>query len=284
MYIKVEMKKLILTLFAAAAVCSGVASTKVIAHRGYWTVPGSAQNSIAALRKADSIGCYGSEFDVWMSKDGGLVVNHDGVFKGHDMESSTFAELTAIKLDNGENLPSLDQYLQAGKKCHTRLILELKAHKDKNRENEAVSKVVEMVKKYGLEDRVEYISFSLNAVKEFIKKAPKGTPVFYLNGELSPKELKDLGCAGFDYHINVVRNQHPDWIEQAHKLGMKVNIWTIDHAGEMLWLVGRNVDFITTNEPLALKYMLKGLNGNACCKGKACHKQGKHHKAKAARK
>ena len=35
--------------------------SQVIAHRGYWKTAGSAQNSITALQKADSIHCYGSE-------------------------------------------------------------------------------------------------------------------------------------------------------------------------------------------------------------------------------
>ena len=55
-----------------------------------------------------------------------------------------------------------------------------------------------MVKKMGLENRMEYITFSLHAMKEFIRLAPAGTPVYYLNGELSPKELKELGAAGLD--------------------------------------------------------------------------------------
>ena len=55
--------------------------TKVIAHRGFWKTSGSAQNSITALVKADSIHCYGSEFDVWITTDGQLVVNHDETFK-----------------------------------------------------------------------------------------------------------------------------------------------------------------------------------------------------------
>lgn len=63
-----------------------------------------------------------------------------------------------------------------------------------------------MVKKMGLEDRMEYITFSLHAMKEFIRLAPAGTSVFYLNGELSPKELKDLGAAGLDYHMGVIKN------------------------------------------------------------------------------
>lgn len=41
---------------------------KVIAHRGYWKTPSSAQNSLRALELADSIGVYGSEFDVWLTE------------------------------------------------------------------------------------------------------------------------------------------------------------------------------------------------------------------------
>ena len=37
------------------------AQSGVIAHRGFWKTDGSAQNSIAALLKADSVGCYGQQ-------------------------------------------------------------------------------------------------------------------------------------------------------------------------------------------------------------------------------
>lgn len=57
-----------------------------------------------------------------------------------------------------------------------------------------------MIKEMGLEERTEYITFSRHATKEFIRLAPKGTPVYYLEGDLNPQELKDMGCAGPDYH------------------------------------------------------------------------------------
>ena len=90
--------------------------SQVIAHRGYWKTAGSAQNSITSLQKADSIHCYGSEFDVWLAKDNKLVVNHDPVYKMKYMEYSKGDALTGLKLSNGENLPSLQKYLEAGKK------------------------------------------------------------------------------------------------------------------------------------------------------------------------
>lgn len=252
-----NLKRIIL-LFALVASVTGIQAQKpqVIAHRGYWKIAGSAQNSIASLLKADSIGCYGSEFDVWIAKDNKLVVNHDPGFRMKSMEFSKGDALTGLRLSNGENLPSLEQYLKAAEKGKTRLILELKTHRNKKRETKAVEEILALVKKKGLESRMEYITFSLHALKEFIRLAPAGTPVFYLNGDLSPKELKELGSAGPDYHLGVFQ-KHPEWIQESHDLGMKVNVWTVDSAEEMKWLIDKKVDFITTNEPVLMQGILK---------------------------
>ncbi len=230
--------------------------TGVIAHRGFWTTNGSAQNSIAALSKADSINCYGSEFDVWLTADNKLVVNHDETFKGVTMHLATEKVCTAVQLDNGEQLPTLEAYLQKGKQLNTRLILELKGHKTPEQETRAVTQIIQMIKEMGLEERTEYITFSRHATKEFIRLAPKGTPVYYLSGDLTPKELKEWGCAGPDYHISVFK-KNPDWIKECHELGMKVNVWTVDKPEDMQWLITHKVDFITTNEPTLLQQLLQ---------------------------
>ena len=209
-----KLKKLLFASAMSLAACGilQAQNTQVIAHRGFWKTDGSAQNSIAALVKADSIHCYGSEFDVWLTADNKLIVDHDGVFKGVRMETSTEKECTSITLDNGENLPTLQQYLDKAKGLKTRLILELKAHKTPERETLAVEQIVKMIKDMGLEERTEYITFSRHATKEFIRLAPKGTPVYYLEGDLNPQELKDMGCAGPDYHFSVFK-KHPEWIK-----------------------------------------------------------------------
>lgn len=251
-----DLKKIVMASALLFTSCLMQAQTKVIAHRGYWKSPGASQNSIASLQKADSIGCYGSEFDVWLSKDNKLVVNHDPVYKMKFMEYSKADALTGLKLSNGENLPTLEQYLKAGQKNNVKLILELKSHQNKKRETKAVQSILAMVKKMRLEKRMEYITFSLHAAKEFIRLAPAGTPVFYLNGNLSPKELKELGFAGPDYHLGVFR-KHPEWIQECHDLNLKVNVWTVDKVEDMQWLIEQKVDFITTNEPVLLQETLR---------------------------
>ena len=249
------MRILGVLFFIMGTLCA-MAQTQVIAHRGYWKTDGSSQNSIRALVKADSIACYGSEFDVWLTADDVLVVNHDAVFKGVEIETSQSKDARAIVLSNGENLPSLKQYLQAGKDCTTRLVFELKPHKNRLQEAKAVIDGIMMVDRMGLNDRVEYITFSADALEEFIKYAPKGTPVYYLNGEKTPQELHKLGAAGMDYNIRVFK-KHPEWVKECHDLGMKVNVWTVNKEEDMKWCIEQGVDFITTNEPELLQKLLK---------------------------
>ena len=55
-----NLKKLFFASALLFAACGTIQAQEVIAHRGFWTTDGSAQNSLAALVKADSIHCYGS--------------------------------------------------------------------------------------------------------------------------------------------------------------------------------------------------------------------------------
>jgi glycerophosphoryl diester phosphodiesterase len=232
------------------------AQTKVIAHRGYWDCEGSAQNSIVSLQKAQELCIYGSEFDVWMTSDGVLVVNHDAHIEGLKIEDTPYAQLQDIRLKNGEKLPTLEAYFQQGKKDQkTKLILELKSHSTKDKEDRAVAAVVKMVEKSGVKKQTEYISFSLNICKELVRLNPKAE-VAYLNGDIAPKELKVLKIKGIDYHFSVLqKNKH--WIEGAHKVKMSVNVWTVNGETLMQEMIAAGVDYITTDQPTIAKELVK---------------------------
>jgi len=250
-------KKLIL---AAAMLLTGSAAVaaqpKVISHRGYWTAPNSAQNSLASFTKADSVGVFGSEIDVWLTAK--LIVNHDRVYKGTDinMEKSTLKEITSIVLPNGENIPTLDAYLRlVATKPNTRLILEMKSLSDLKREDLAAEKIVKALRKYNLLDRTDIIAFSINACLAFKKLMPDGR-IFYLNGDLAPRSIKKLGLTGIDYSMSVLR-KNPKWVEQAHKEGLEVNVWTVDTEEDMRYFIDLGVDYITTDYPERLQALLK---------------------------
>ena len=232
------------------------AQTKVIAHRGYWDCDGSAQNSIASLQKAQELKIYGSEFDVWMTLDSVLIINHDGVIEGLKIEDTPYTRLKDTRLKNGEVLPTLATYLQQGKKDKkTKLILEIKPHKTKENEDKAVVAILKMVKEFGMKKQTEYISFSLNICKELVRLDSKAK-VAYLNGNLTPQELKALKITGIDYDLDVLK-KNKQWIEEAHKLNMTVNVWTVNNETDMQEMIAAGVDFITTNKPALCKKLVQ---------------------------
>lgn len=250
------MKKRMLTaLLALSFVGIMGAQTRVIAHRGYWDCEGSAQNSIASLTKSAEAKVYGSEFDVSITADGVPVVNHDDDIQGHVIETTNYTEIKNLKLPNGETLPTLEEYIRKGKELKDiQLILEIKPHKKQENETRAVKAIVDVVKKYGMEARVDYISFSMHICKELVKYAPNA-PVYYLEGDVAPAELKKLGMTGLDYEYTVLQ-KHPEWISEARELGLKTNSWTVDETEVMKWLIEHKIDFITTDKPLELKQLL----------------------------
>ncbi|TDQ13578.1 glycerophosphoryl diester phosphodiesterase [Algoriphagus boseongensis] len=222
---------------------------KIIAHRGAWKAKGFPQNSLASLNQAIALGCEGSEFDVWMTSDDVLVVNHDGEFMGMEIEHTTYQQLLSQKLPNGEKIPTLEEYLKEGKKQKgTKLILEFKPSQISVERSEKVGEMaVKTVKKMKAQKWVDYITFSYEGGKKAIATDPKAN-VAYLNGDKSPAQLKEDGFFGFDYNIRLLR-QKPEWIKEAQALGLTTNSWTVNSAEDMNWLLDLGVDFITTDEP-----------------------------------
>ncbi|MDE7115468.1 MAG: glycerophosphodiester phosphodiesterase [Muribaculaceae bacterium] len=224
-------------------------TTKAVAHRGFWNTENSAQNSLASFVKADSIGCYGSEIDVWLTTDDHLIVNHDKVFHGLFMETAPFEKIREIILPNGEKIPTLDEYLAVVREHpETRLVLEMKSLTDYSREDVCAEKIAGLLRKHGLLDRTDIIVFSLNAAMTFKKIFPAGVKIFYLDGDLTPKKIKKLGLAGIDYSVKVLK-KHPEWVEQAHKEGVEVNVWTVNSEEDMKYFIDLGVDYITTDNP-----------------------------------
>ena len=243
----------VLTL-VIGAVCLQ-AQTQVIAHRGFWNTEGSAQNSLVALKKAAEGKFYGSEFDVQVTLDGKLIVNHDSKFQGFVIAETPYSDLKKIRLKNGEKLPTLKKYLKLGKKLDIQLILEIKSHKSKEVEDKITAEIVKLVRKMNLEDKVEYIAFSLNVCEQLAKLTPD-SEIAYLNGNITPSELKKKGINGIDYNQKVLEN-HPEWIDEAHQLGMKVNVWTVNKEELIKKFIAMKVDYITTDQPLEAQKLVK---------------------------
>lgn len=251
-----KTRKLFLACACAFFALAAQAQTQVIAHRGFWKAEGSAQNSITALKKAAEAQVYGSEFDVQLTKDGIVVVNHDDTIGDYTIAETDYATLKDLKLKNGETLPTLEDYLKAGKQLpDIQLILEIKPHKTEAQENRISADCVKMVKEMGMEKQVEYISFSMHVCEQLVKLTP-GSEIAYLKSDIAPKDIKAKGMTGIDYYYKVF-DKHPEWVKEAHDLGMKVNAWTVDETADMQKLIDLKVDYLTTDQPLEAKELVK---------------------------
>jgi glycerophosphoryl diester phosphodiesterase len=249
------MKKIILSTLTTFSLFNMANAQKIIAHRGYWDTENNAKNSIKSLESAQKIGTYGSEFDVLISADDILMVNHDDVYQGKAVEKTNSSILKTLKLANGEPMPTLQNYFdQAKKNNNVKLIFELKPHSSLENEKRAVNKSIELIKQNNIADQIEIISFSQNICNEFKKLAPE-LHVSYLEGDLSPKQVKENGWNGIDYNYQVFQ-KNPSWVKEAHDLGLLVNVWTVNDPKIMHEMIELNVDYITTDKPTVLKEIL----------------------------
>ena len=230
----------------------------VIAHRGAWKKNNLPENSIASLRKAIELKCYGAEFDIRMTADDSLIINHDPDYNKLPIEKTNYADLIQFRLSNGEKLPTLREYILAGinNNSSTKLVCEIKPSVISKERGKAIAvKVVQLIHELRAQNRVVYISFDYDILKKVVAADPKATTQ-YLEGNKSPGQLKADGVSGADYDFSVFKN-HPEWIESAKKNNISLNAWTVNEVSDMDWLLANDFDFITTNEPELLFERIK---------------------------
>ena len=255
--------KYIAVLTAILLLCANtgarVRKCEVVAHRGFWNCEeaGYAKNSIAALRCAQEAGFWGSEFDVNMTSDGVLIVYHDSDVDGKKIEKHPYSDFKDFKIKNGETIPTLDEYLEQGKKYpETMLVYELKPHSSKEVESRFVELSIAKLKEHGLlsPDRVMFISFSIHMCELIAQLLPEFT-VQFLGSSLSPDELAAKGVNGVDYN-HAVYVIHKNWYNQARKNNMSINAWTVNNRPDIKRMLKLGVDYITTDEPLLVREMI----------------------------
>lgn len=230
---------------------------EIIAHRGFHTVNGASENSIASFEAAIGLGVYGSEADFYITTDGVVVSNHDPDINGTGIENSTYDDIKDITLSNGEKVATLDVYLDKIAGSDTKLVIEIKPHSTTANNERVVDAIIEDLTERGMMEKVDFISFNYAICQRIASKVP-GVLVGYLNGDKDPWSVAaDIRC--IDYQMDVLR-RHPQWIRDAHNRGMKVNVWTVNSTADMMEFMAMGVDYITTDRPDILKEMTERLS------------------------
>ncbi|MDQ6471038.1 glycerophosphodiester phosphodiesterase family protein [Flavobacterium sp. LHD-80] len=222
----------------------------VIAHRGAWKKRNLPQNSIASLMEAIRSKYYGAEFDIILTADDSLVVSHDLEYNKLDIQKSKYTDLINLNLSNGEKLPTLREYILAGKQNNTttKLFCELKNYSlPQERRILFVQNTLLTVEKLKAHQLMVYISFDYNIMKQ-IRAIDPFANIEYLSGNITPEQLKADKISGIDYNISVYKN-NPEWIINAKKNNVTLNVWTVNQDVEMKWAIDNKFDFVTTDEP-----------------------------------
>lgn len=235
--------------------------TKIFAHRG--VRKHHAENTMTAFRAAETLGLDGIELDVQRTADGQLVICHDENLErltGEDLwiKDLTYQDLALLDVgyyrpdSPAETIPLLTDFLKWFKSSSLLVNLELKNTLVPYEGME--EEVIDLVSRYQLCDRVIISSFSLASVARVKRLAPDLDVGF-----LYQKFLPSVVGKALRYQLDAIHpfyaNQLWCWMtRQAHRQGLKVRVWTVNHPFFIRNALWRGVDTIMTDEPeLALR-------------------------------
>ena len=241
------------------------------AHRG--ASARAPENTIEAFRLAAQSGARGLETDVHMTLDGRVVAIHDdSVDRTTDgtglVREMTLAELKGLDAgyrftpDGGATYPYRGKGVRVPEigevfREFPGLAVNIEIKEDQPGVEEALLGIIE---EEGAEGRALVVSGRAWPVRRFRKlsggrvrtgASAREMVIFYylsrlrLEGFLRPPY--DALQVPVEYRGTPVVT--PRFLEAAHGRGVRVDVWTIDDAGEMRRLLGLGADAIMTNQP-----------------------------------
>ena len=186
---------------------------EVYAHRG--VSKDFPENTMLAFQKALDTQAVGIELDVQLSKDGEVVVIHDETVdrttngKGY-VKDLTLSELKALGICHTnipvQHIPTLQEVLAWLVTTHLHLNIEFKT--DKIRYADIEEKVVWLVKKYQVADRILFSSFSYSSILK-CKQLAQEIPANYLVSKRKKKppiELIKEGINGVNPNVELLQS------------------------------------------------------------------------------
>ncbi len=244
---------------------------KIIAHRG--ASAEAPENTLASFRlgwqQTEAV-----ENDIYLSKDGRIVVIHDGDTKrlaGVDKRvgDQTLAELKALDVGRwkdpkwaGQRIPTLEEVLAEMPKKKW-ILVEIKCGPEILPE---LKRVIEQSKKSS--DQIVIQSFSFEVCTATKKQFPKHK-VYFLSGfrkdektgVWSPtgRELIDRAKSAKLDGLALANCEviNPDFVRQIHEAGLVLFVWTVDDPAAAQPYKNMGTDGIITDCPANLLKQLK---------------------------
>ncbi len=228
-------------------------NVKMVAHRGLSGI--ETENTAAAFVAAGNRSYFGAETDIRFTRDGVIVLMHDGNTERVSGEKK-FPEKTSFKrlrklafkdkIDGEKRgdlcIATLEDYLRICKKYDKHCVIEIKTELSPVQ----ASKVAETVEKvYDLE-HVTFISFHKSSLINLRALMPQ-QPMQFLIGEFKAEEhMAFLDEYNFDLDVNH-KCVTKEMIDEVHAHGHEFNVWTVDDPARAEELAAWGVDYITSN-------------------------------------
>ena len=232
-----------------------------IGHRG---IPQQApENTVEGCKLAYELGADVVENDVYLTKDGYIVIMHDGTTgrtcdKNLNVESSTLAELRELYVNKQFSdkegftecrIPTLEEYYEAFKGKDIQIFVEIKGTSE-----QLIKTFMEITLQYGMEGQVSVITFHENQIKNLHKHFWEMSAGFLCNplvtGDTGEKQvqsvLKKVQQLSSTYNPNY--SGHTDeYVYNANMRGLSTWPWTIDSKNEYYKFFMAGYSGITTN-------------------------------------
>ena len=261
-----------LALLLSFAISDGsLRAVEIIAHRGAsFDAP---ENTLASMKLGWEQNADGVELDLWLSKDGKLIVFHDKDTKRFETTARAITNLTlaeARQLDvgawkgaqfKGEPIPTLESILATIPKGK-RIVLEIKDGPH------IIPEFTRVLRASGVpEKQLVVISFNFATLAASKKDWPKVDHYFLYDYKKDTKtdtfpELKPILTraknAGFEgLNLSYKWPITKAFVSEVKAAGLKMYVWTVNDAAVARGLMEAGVDGITTDKPQWLREQLK---------------------------
>lgn len=243
--ISVMCRWLCLLLLCACALAQPVNGVWVVGHRGFSAV--APENTIASFEAAAAVGTDYMELDVHQTKDGELILMHDGRVdrttngKGA-VKELTLAEIRKLDAGKGQPVPTLREALLWAKNKGVRIDID---HKDG-----AVEDIAHLVDETGMTKRV-VIEGPRERLKRFAELLP--------GVDTMPKveSVEDIRAACESLHTTVIRLSleqlaQPAAVAAVHECGARVSVTILgkqDNELDIRRVIRQGAELIETDHP-----------------------------------
>ena len=226
------------------------AEVAITAHRGASLA--APENTLAAFRAAMDAGATYAELDVQHTRDGEIVVLHDGDLLRMADDARKLADLSAADVATidvgrkrdvsfaGEHVPRLEEVIDLVR-GRMKLNVELKYNVP---DPSLARDVVELLRRAAFLDDAVITSLDYAAIKQVEEIEPR-----LRTGHIVTAAVGNVTRTDADFLSLNSAQAKPSLIRQAHAAGKEIHVWTVNTPEVMVRMIERGVDNIITDDP-----------------------------------